>query len=82
MRRVIFIIVACTLMSATPSFAHDDRRHMNEGGEASPHEDMSAHSHIGGHWRHMHRDWSTPGHHVHSVCYEWDELLGWQWMCR
>jgi hypothetical protein len=35
----------------------------------------------GGHGRHMHRDWSTPGQHKHSVC--WHNHHGkWVWVCR
>jgi hypothetical protein len=35
----------------------------------------------GGHGRHMHRDWSTPGQHRHSVC--WHNHYGrWVWVCR
>jgi invasion protein IalB len=35
----------------------------------------------GGHGRHMHRDWSTPGQHKHNAC--WHNHHGkWVWVCR
>ncbi len=35
----------------------------------------------GGHSRHGHRDWSTPGQHRHNVC--WHLHKGqWVWVCR
>ncbi len=38
---------------------------------------------IGGHYRHMHRDWSQQeGHHVHNACWEWNPGAGWVWVCR
>lgn len=37
---------------------------------------------VGGHYRHMHRDWSQQGRHVHNVCWEWDPAEGWVWVCR
>jgi hypothetical protein len=38
---------------------------------------------IGGHYRHMHRDWSQQeGRHVHNVCWQWDPGGGWVWVCR
>lgn len=38
---------------------------------------------VGGHYRHMHRDWSQQqGRHTHSVCWEWDPGKGWVWVCR
>lgn len=38
---------------------------------------------IGGHSRHMHRDWSgQEGRHVHNPCWEWDPALGWVWICH
>jgi hypothetical protein len=41
--------------------------------------DMSAHQHYGGHYRHMHRDWSEQTGR-HNVCWEWTGYE-WQWMC-
>lgn len=72
------ILTAAVLVVATlPAMAQSDaqreenRRH-------------SAMQHIGGHWRHGHRDWSgTQGRgHVHNVCWEWDAAYGWEWVCR
>jgi hypothetical protein len=68
------LITAAFLLAATlPAMAQSDesRRH-------------SAMQHIGGHWRHGHRDWSeTQGRgHVHNVCWEWDAVNGWEWVCR
>jgi hypothetical protein len=38
---------------------------------------------IGGHFRHMHRDWSQQeGRHVHNVCWEWNPGVGWVWKCK
>ncbi len=38
---------------------------------------------VGGHYRHMHRDWSQQqGGHTHNVCWEWDPGEGWVWVCR
>lgn len=35
----------------------------------------------GGHGRHSHRDYSTPGQHRHNVC--WHRHHGkWVWVCR
>lgn len=72
------IMAAAFLFAATlPATAQSDaqreenRRH-------------SAMQHIGGHWRHGHRDWSgTEGRgHVHNVCWQWDVAYGWEWVCR
>jgi hypothetical protein len=41
--------------------------------------DMSAHQHYGGHYRHMHRDWSYQTGRP-NVCWEWTGYE-WQWMC-
>ena len=70
------VVFSAAFLIAIPAYSHEADRH------APANQDMSAHQHYGGHWRHMHRDWSTPDKHVHSICYEWDEILGWQWMCR
>ncbi len=38
---------------------------------------------VGGHYRHMHRDWSQQeGRHTHNVCWEWDPGQGWVWVCK
>lgn len=38
---------------------------------------------VGGHSRHMHRDWSEQaGRHVPNACWEWDVALGWVWICH
>ncbi len=36
---------------------------------------------LGGHGRHMHRDWSTPGQHRHNVCWHLHHVR-WVWVCR
>ncbi len=48
---------------------------------ASAHEQIQSY---GGHGRHQHRDWSGAygRGHVHSVCWHWDQMEGWQWVCR
>ncbi|MBL1256631.1 hypothetical protein [Methylocystis sp. Sn-Cys] len=62
------LLLATTLPAASQSLEH--REH-------------SAMQHLGGHYRHMHRDWSgEKGRHVHSVCWDWDEGEGWVWICR
>lgn len=71
------VMAAAFLFAATlPAIAQSDaqreenRRH-------------SAMQHIGGHWRHGHRDWSQQeGRHVHNVCWDWDAAQGWVWVCR
>lgn len=51
--------------------------------QSEEHREHSAMQHLGGHYRHMHRDWSKQqGRHVHSVCWDWDEGEGWVWICR
>ncbi|MEK4035797.1 hypothetical protein WOC76_04455 [Methylocystis sp. IM3] len=69
MREIAFLIAALSLAISVPAIAQGYR----EGDEQD----------IGGHYRHMHRDWSRQeGRHVHSVCWEWDPGEGWVWVCR
>ncbi len=70
MRKLSLLIPAAFLVAASPVAAHD------LGSAAYPH--------IGGHYRHMHRDWSGIGGrgHVHSICWRWDNVEGWEWVCR
>lgn len=51
--------------------------------QSEEHREHSAMQHIGGHWRHSHRDWSQQeNRHVHNVCWDWDAAQGWVWNCR
>ncbi len=73
MRKLSILVAGCLLASAVPASAshEENRKH-------------SAMQHIGGHARHMHRDWSgSQGRgHVHNICWDWDALEGWVWTCR
>jgi hypothetical protein len=70
MRNAALLIAALSLAGNLPAMAHDSRDH-------------SAMQHIGGHYRHMHRDWSQDrGQHVHNICWQWDVAEGWVWTCR
>jgi hypothetical protein len=72
MRKLAFLIAALSLAGNFSAMAHDDTSR-----------DHSAMQHIGGHYRHMHRDWSQDqGRHVHNVCWQWDIADGWIWTCR
>jgi hypothetical protein len=72
MRKLSLVIVA-SLAATLPAMAQSEE-----------HREHSAMQHIGGHYRHMHRDWSgTEGRgHVHSVCWDWDVAEGWVWNCN
>ncbi len=63
------IALATMLALSIPAMAHQAR-------------DPQIHGMVpGGHGRHMHRDWSTPGQHRHNVC--WHLHHGrWVWVCR
>lgn len=52
--------------------------------QTQEHREHSSMQHLGGHWRHSHRDWSGAGGrgHVHNVCWEWDHAQGWVWTCN
>ncbi len=51
--------------------------------QSAAHREESAMQDIGGHFRHMHRDWSGhKGRHVNSVCWDWDPGEGWVWNCN
>ncbi len=72
MRKIALVLVASVLLSPLPARAQD---------EAGDHSRMQ---HYGGHGRHLHRDWSGAGGrgHMHNVCWQWNELRGWEWFCR
>lgn len=72
MRKISLLVAAALVVAAIPAMAHDQQT------------DHSRMQHYGGHGRHMHRDWSGIGGrgHVHSVCWEWDAMQGWEWVCR
>ncbi len=65
-------LIAAALFAASPALAQDIGR------------EHAGMQHYGGHGRHMHRDWSGVGGrgHVHSICWQWDEMEGWRWVCR
>lgn len=66
MRKLLLILAGSTLFLSAPAMAHDPQTHGMVPG---------------GHGRHMHRDWSTPGQHRHNVC--WHLHHGkWVWVCR
>ncbi|MEK4033676.1 hypothetical protein WOC76_15675 [Methylocystis sp. IM3] len=70
MRKIMFLIVALPLASSPQAMAQTYR---SQGDEQD----------VGGHYRHMHRDWSQQkGRHAHNVCWEWDPGRGWVWACR
>jgi hypothetical protein len=65
MRKASFLIAALSLAISLPAMAQGYRGYGNE-------------QDIGGHSRHMHRDWSQQeGRHVHNVCWNWDVGQGW-----
>lgn len=67
------LLAAASLLIATSS----------ANAQSEEHRAHSAMQHIGGHWRHGHRDWSEQeGRHVHNVCWDWDAAKGWVWNCR
>ena len=70
MRKLCFALVATVTLSA-PAMA-----------QGAQEQDPQVHGMVpGGHGRHMHRDWSTPGQHRHNVC--WHLHKGrWVWVCR
>ena len=70
MRKLTFAIGALQLALSLPASAQSYRHY----GYSQD---------IGGHSRHMHRDWSgQAGRHVHNVCWEWNPDVGWVWICR
>lgn len=72
MRSLPFFVAALVLAANVPAKAQSDE-----------HREHSAMQHIGGHWRHSHRDWSQQeGRHVHNVCWNWDPAAGWIWNCN
>ncbi len=72
MRRIILSALLCWFAAAGSAMAQSEE-----------HREHSAMPHIGGHWRHGHRDWSQQeGRHVHNVCWDWDAVRGWIWVCR
>lgn len=72
MRKIILSIIASMFVFTGPAIAQSEE-----------HREHSAMPHIGGHWRHGHRDWSQQtGRHVHNVCWDWDAVQGWVWNCR
>ncbi|WP_424363239.1 hypothetical protein [Methylocystis parvus] len=72
MRKISIFIAASMLATTAPAMAQSEERR-----------EHSAMQHIGGHWRHSHRDWSEQeGRHVHSVCWDWDAAQGWVWTCN
>jgi invasion protein IalB len=67
MRNAIFTLTAILALSA-PAMAQNQEPQIH--GQQP-----------GGHFRHSHRDWSTPGRHRHNVC--WHNHYGkWVWVCR
>lgn len=73
MKQFVIAIVATLLMPVSFALAQDVARHPGEG-------DVQRY---GGHWRYMHRYWSTPSHPNTSVCWEWDPIDGrWEWECE
>jgi hypothetical protein len=72
MRKLSLLIAAVLLAAAAPAMAQSDE-----------HREHSTMQHIGGHSRHMHRDWSEQeGRHVHNACWDWDVAHGWVWNCN
>jgi hypothetical protein len=72
MPRRPLLIVASLLAANAPAMAQSDENR-----------EHSAMPHIGGHYRHLHRDWSQQeGRHRHSVCWNWDLRRGWVWICN
>jgi hypothetical protein len=73
MPKFSLLIAAALLATSLPAMAQSEE-----------HREHSAMQHIGGHWRHQHRDWSgSSGQpaHVHNVCWDWDVARGWVWNC-
>lgn len=69
MHKITFLVAALLLGASLPAAAQGYRG----DGEQD----------VGGHYRHMHRDWSQQeGRHTHNVCWEWDPGRGWVWVCR
>jgi len=73
MARLSFPLVVSLFIASAPAMAQSEE-----------HREHSAMQHIGGHGRHMHRDWSETGGrgHVHNICWQWDAVEGWVWTCR
>ena len=70
MLKICFAFVAMLTLSV-PAMAYEHQE-----------QDPQIHGMVpGGHGRHGHRDWSTPGKHKHNVC--WHLHKGrWVWVCR
>lgn len=75
MHKLSLVIAGLLLVATLPAIAQDG---------AADRARHSAMQHQGGHSRHMHRDWSGTGGrgHAHNVCWEWDIINGWEWVCR
>ncbi len=74
MRKLSLLIAAALLASSLPTMAQE-----NESRE------HSAMQHIGGHGRHMHRAWGSSGPSGGGParsCWQWNDFVGWQWVCR
>lgn len=73
MSKTLLVIAATLVVATLPAMAQSEERRRH-----------SAMPHIGGHYRHMHRDWSdAQGRgHVHNICWQWDPVEGWEWVCR
>jgi|UPI00056D9290 Spy/CpxP family protein refolding chaperone len=72
MRKLTLLIAALSLASSLPAMAQS-ASNTRQGDRQD----------IGGHFRYQHRDWSKQeGHHVHSVCWDWDPGEGWVWDCN
>lgn len=70
MRKLILLTAASLLAATSVAMAQASSSNGNE-------------QDIGGHFRHMHRDWSQQeGRHVHNVCWEWNPGVGWVWVCK
>lgn len=68
MRKAKLSMAALLLVMSLPAMAQSEREQDQD---------------IGGHYRHMHRDWSQQeGRHTHNVCWQWDAGKGWVWICR
>ncbi len=72
-RKITFLIAAALFAIAPPALAHDAAGHPTHGDTVQRY---------GGHWRYMHRDWSTPNTRVPGVCWLWDTREDeWRWEC-
>ncbi|GLI93758.1 hypothetical protein LMG27198_27500 [Methylocystis echinoides] len=70
MKKLASLIAVLTFSATLPAAAHPSYAQPNRPD-------------IGGHSRHMHRDWSQQlGQHTHNACWEWDLERGWVWICH